>query len=275
MTTKRTPKPSARAFGLVPLARIKADDSANYRTEATNESDGESPSADQALRDSIALQGVLQPVGVVPVAGDRDHDFELVYGFRRFKAAQALGLPTIPAVVVDGASATDTGRKLANLAENMVRADLSPAELMEALSRVRDEHPDMTSTDLGRAVGRHPNYVANLLRLRKKLAPALLEAYRERGQAMSMRYLVQVCTLPPEEQASAYNALVTGSKGGRPEGPAKKPTRKAMPATAKQVAHWLAVSKRAHKQKPSAFTAGVVYALRCATGREKFELPEE
>lgn len=264
----------ARAWR-VPLSCVRADESTNYRLESTDQADGDNPTADQALRESIAAQGVLQPVGVVPLKDDDEHDFALVYGFRRFKAAKALGFSDIPAVLVEGSSATAEGRKLANLAENMVRANLSPAELMDALGRVKEAHPDLSGADLARAVGRHPNHVNNLLRLRRLLCPELLDAYRERGQAMSLRYLVQVCTMRPEEQAAAYNELVVGAKGGRPAGTTDEARGKVKTAAQKRVAKWLVEAKRANKRAPSAFLQGIVYALLCVQGREKFELPDD
>ena len=51
------------------------------------------------LTESVAKEGVLQPILVRPIEGD---EFMVVAGERRFKAAQAAGLRAVPAVVVDG-----------------------------------------------------------------------------------------------------------------------------------------------------------------------------
>jgi len=46
-------------------------------------------------------------------------------------------------------------------------------------------------------------------------------------------------------------------------------------AAQKRVAKWLVEAKRANKRAPSAFLQGIVYALLCVQGREKFELPDD
>src|SRR5437764_4793781 len=48
------------------------------------------------LAQSIRVRGVLQPIVVAPLAGGH---YELVAGERRLRAAEAVGLETIPALV--------------------------------------------------------------------------------------------------------------------------------------------------------------------------------
>ena len=48
------------------------------------------------LAESIRAQGVVQPVVVRPLAGER---YELIAGERRWRAAQLAGLREVPAVV--------------------------------------------------------------------------------------------------------------------------------------------------------------------------------
>src|SRR3954447_3241790 len=50
----------------------------------------------QTLSDSIAANGILQPVLVRPLAGGR---FELIAGERRWRAAKLAGLEKVPALV--------------------------------------------------------------------------------------------------------------------------------------------------------------------------------
>jgi ParB family chromosome partitioning protein len=49
-----------------------------------------------ALAESVRVSGVIQPVIVKPL---EDGAYELVAGERRWRAARAAGLPTIPAIV--------------------------------------------------------------------------------------------------------------------------------------------------------------------------------
>jgi hypothetical protein len=160
---------------------------------------------------------------------------------------------------------------IANLTENMVRANLAPWELMEALHRLRQMHPDLPTAELARASGRSSAHVSNLLRLRAKLCPELLEAYQEQGHLMHLGALLSVCAKEPAEQVGLYNTLVSGSKGGRPTGSTKR-RGKNEPATHKQIQQMFRKARRESKERPSVFLNGVVYALLCVLGKERFEL---
>jgi ParB family chromosome partitioning protein len=110
------------------------------------------------LADSIAAQGVVQPVVVRPVGGGR---YELIAGERRWRAAQLAGLHEVPAVVreVDDQSAMAMA-----LIENIQRADLNPLEEATALHRLLEEF-GLTHQQVAQAVGKSRTTVTNLLRL--------------------------------------------------------------------------------------------------------------
>jgi len=110
------------------------------------------------LTESIKAQGVVQPIVVRPVAADR---YEIVAGERRWRAAQAAGLRTIPVVIrqLDERSAMAIA-----LVENIQRADLNALEEAEALKRLIDEC-GLTHEACATAVGKSRAAVSNLLRL--------------------------------------------------------------------------------------------------------------
>ena len=54
------------------------------------------PQALEELAQSIKGQGVMQPIVVRPISGDR---YEIIAGERRWRATQQAGLDTIPAMV--------------------------------------------------------------------------------------------------------------------------------------------------------------------------------
>jgi len=90
---------------------------------------------DEAIRDlarSISKQGLLEPVVVRPAGQGR---WRIVAGERRWRALRHLGRPITPVVVlrVEG----DIEALEAQLAENLVRVDLSPSEVLDTLDRVR------------------------------------------------------------------------------------------------------------------------------------------
>jgi ParB family transcriptional regulator, chromosome partitioning protein len=112
----------------------------------------------QALSDSIAANGILQPVLVRPVAGGT---FELIAGERRWRAAKLAGLDTVPALVRERDDAASL--ELA-LVENMAREDLNPVEEARACAALVEEL-GLTREEVGRRVGRSRVAVSNLLRL--------------------------------------------------------------------------------------------------------------
>ena len=120
-----------------------------------------------------------------------------------------------------------------------------------------------------------------MLRIRAKLCPELLDAYRQRGEIMHLRYLIQVCPLPHEAQADAYNLLVTGRQGGRPQGSRSGEShKKGQFAEPKHLRRWLkdvrekssSASSLYQGARQSAWLEGVRFALECAAGKRNFTL---
>lgn len=87
----------------------------------------------ERLTESIRRRGVLQPVRVAPLDGER---YRLIDGHRRIAAAERAGLTDVPASIGDVDEAT-AGLDDALIA-NMVRADLNPLEEAAAFSRLRE-----------------------------------------------------------------------------------------------------------------------------------------
>jgi ParB/RepB/Spo0J family partition protein len=99
------------------------------------------------LRASIRKYGVLEPIGVVklPVPeGLVTH--EIVFGERRFRAAQLEELDIIPARILTGISTTDM--IVYPLVENTLREGLSPIETSVAIGKLREKFPEMRSEDI-------------------------------------------------------------------------------------------------------------------------------
>lgn len=112
----------------------------------------------QTLADSIAAQGVLQPILVRRITEDR---YEILSGERRWRAAQLAGLGHIPAVIRD---VSDEAAIAIGLIENIQREDLNPVEEGLGLKRLQDEF-GLSQDAVAQAVGRSRPAVANLLRL--------------------------------------------------------------------------------------------------------------
>ncbi len=116
----------------------------------------------QELADSIAAQGVVQPIVVRQKArvGGQDR-YEIVAGERRWRASQKAGLSQVPAVVK---TFDDQTAAAVSLIENIQRENLNPLEESSALKRLIDEF-DMTHQQVADTVARSRATVSNLLRL--------------------------------------------------------------------------------------------------------------
>jgi ParB family chromosome partitioning protein len=110
------------------------------------------------LSASIAEMGVLQPILVRPLD---DGTFELIAGERRWRAAQRVGLATVPAIVrtTDDLSSIEQA-----LVENLHRQDLTPLEEAAAYQQlIEDFH--LTHEQLSARVGKSRSAITNTLRL--------------------------------------------------------------------------------------------------------------
>lgn len=116
---------------------------------------------DEALAElaaSIAEHGVMQPVVLRPLAGER---YQLIIGERRWRASQRVGLERIPALVRDVDDLTSSEMMLV---ENLQREDLNPLEEANAYKRLAEEHR-LTQEEIARRVGKSRSFIANSLRL--------------------------------------------------------------------------------------------------------------
>jgi len=111
-----------------------------------------------SLAESVRVSGVIQPVLVKPLG---DGTYELVAGERRWRAARAAGLPTIPAIVRES---DDRESLLLALVENVAREDLSPVEEARAYAVLQDEF-GLSLGDISERVARAKPTVSNRLRL--------------------------------------------------------------------------------------------------------------
>ncbi len=116
------------------------------------------PDTLRELADSIAAQGVVQPIVVRPVGQGR---YEIIAGERRWRASQQAGLSEIPVVIRD---VSDQTAMAMGLIENIQREDLNPLEEATALHRLLHEF-ELTHQQIAQAVGKSRTTVTNLLRL--------------------------------------------------------------------------------------------------------------
>jgi len=118
----------------------------------------------EELKTSIQEVGFLQPIVVRDIGDGR---YELVMGERRWRAAQAVGRETIPAIVRD---TRDDAMLRDALLENIHRANLNPLEEAAAYQQLLEEF-GATHEELARRIGRSRPQISNTIRLLNLPAP--------------------------------------------------------------------------------------------------------
>lgn len=135
----------------------------------------------EELKESIRENGVVQPIVVRPQGGG----YEIVCGERRFRAAQAVGLLEIPAVVRE---MNDEEALKCSIVENVQRDDLNPIEEAQAYQKLIGEFK-MTQEKVAEVVGRDRSSISNTLRLLtlpKRIQNELIQGHLTMGHARAI-----------------------------------------------------------------------------------------
>ena len=173
------------------------------------------------LSRSIAQRGLIQPIVVRP----HGHDYQIVAGERRWRAAQRARLHEVPVIVRE--LSDDETMEIA-LVENIQRADLNAIEEAEAYRRLIDQFGH-TQEALGKIVHKSRSHVSNLLRLLDLPAPVrslVVEGEIDMGHARALIGAQDAATLARrvvdeglsvrETERLARDAKAGSSKGGKP-----------------------------------------------------------
>lgn len=156
------------------------------------------PQALDELAQSIRSQGLMQPVVVRPLEGER---YEIIAGERRWRACQLAGLEHIPALVRE---VSDEAAIAMALIENIQRENLNPVEEAMALQRLQQEF-HLTQQQVADAVGKSRVTVANLLRL--IALPEEVKTLLARGD-LEMGHARALLGLPGERQVEGARQVV-------------------------------------------------------------------
>ena len=157
------------------------------------------PNALMELRDSIAAQGVIQPILVEEIA---DNYYIIVAGERRYRASKMAGLRTIPAIV---RSFSDLQRMEISLIENIQRENLNPVEEAQAFSYLLTQS-GISQDELAKKVGKGRSTITNsirLLNLPQKMLDSLSNGQFSPGHA---RALLSVES--PADREILYNMIM-------------------------------------------------------------------
>lgn len=167
-----------------PLLNITFNDALNAR-EAEHAYSG--PDF-EGLVESIRENGILAPLLVRPTA---DEPFELVCGYRRFRAACSAGLVEVPVLVRDF---TDEEAVTARIVENLQREDVHPLDESAAIEQLR---LTMSMEEVANKIGKSPSYTAKHASL-AGLEEILAGWFRE--NRMGLTDAIELARLPLEAQ---------------------------------------------------------------------------
>jgi len=156
------------------------------------------PQALKELSDSIAKQGILQPI-VVRECGH--NEYEIIAGERRWRAAQMAELQQIPVIICN---ISDESALAFGLIENIQRQDLNPIEEAAALRRLIEEFK-MTHEKVAESIGRSRAVVSNMLRL-LNLTPSVQELLTTKK--LDVGHAKVLLVFPPEEQEELAQIII-------------------------------------------------------------------
>ena len=144
----------------------------------------------QALAESIAVHGVIQPLTVREMPNGY---YQIIAGERRWRAARMAKVSDVPVIVVE---ADDRKAMELALIENLQRQDLNPVEEALGYQALIEEY-GLTQEETATRVGKSRPAVANALRL-LGLCPEVLENLKE--GTISAGHARAILTLKAEKQ---------------------------------------------------------------------------
>jgi len=188
-------------------------------------------SALKELMVSIKEIGILQPPVVREVSGGR---YELIMGERRYRAAKAVGLKTIPVII---RQTPDNELLREALIENIHRSQLNPLEEGAAYAQLLSDF-NCTHEELATKLGRSRPHLSNTMRLlalpqavQKRVALGIISAGHARAllgltDAAEIEKLANRIVAENLSVRSVEEIIATGGSGRKSS---KRKTRKGSP----------------------------------------------
>ena len=168
------------------------------------------------LAESIRAQGILSPLLVRPLT---ENGFEIVFGERRYRAAQLAAQDTVPVRIKQ---MSDAEALEAQLVENLIRAEIHPMEEAQGFRALLNlEEPKYSIEQIAAKVGKSPVFVASRLKL-IDLVPAAVEAFY--ADEIGVGHALLLAKLPADQQEQALSACFKEVYNG-----SQKPARILLP----------------------------------------------
>lgn len=154
----------------------------------------------RSLGDSMRSLGQLQPVGARP-------DGTLLWGERRFRAAQLVGLTELSVVITDRAM-SETEVRLVQLAENVHRVDLGDGEKWRACEELLRLNPGWGNKELAAHLHLSESTVTKYL-APSRCIPQVQEAFDAGKLGVTACY--EISRAAPEQQAEMLALKLSGT----------------------------------------------------------------
>ena len=180
------------------------------------------PEAIAELASSVAQKGILQPLLVRPL----EKGYEIVAGERRFRAAQQIGLKTVPAIIRD---LTDRETLEIAIIENVQRENLNSVEEAQAFKQLMDF--GMNQEEVAKAVGKSRSTVANTLRL-LQLGDVALSALEKR--TISAGHARAILAQPESDRTWALERILENNLSVREAEGLKRQVITSLPQTSRK-----------------------------------------
>jgi ParB-like chromosome segregation protein Spo0J len=153
----------------------------------------------RAVEHSLDRHGQLSPIGVFVDGQER---LEVLDGFKRVRAARALGWPHVRGRILAGASAVDAKLLLAVLHEHRGLTEIEEAWLVRSL--YRDDK--LSQPEIARLLSRHKSWVCRRLALVESLDSEV--SAEVRLGLLAPRAAVAVAALPRGNQRAASAVVI-------------------------------------------------------------------
>lgn len=156
------------------------------------------------LADSIRQKGVLQPIKVRSLPNS--DKYEIVFGERRYRAAQIAGLKEIPTTISDY---SDAEAEEIAIMENLKRKDVTPMEEADAYQGLIDRgHHDVGT--LAILFGKSESYIRSRLKF-TALIPEIAELME--SETISIAFANEICRYGEDIQREVYEQHLENESG--------------------------------------------------------------
>lgn len=206
---------------------------AQVTPSSNNVRHGLNPNADEddaLLLDSIRAGTILQPILVRPLSGQAGQ-FEIIAGERRYLAAKAAGLDTIPAIIDEECSDLEARRR--RFIENAARKNLSAYQHCQALADYaaaeRLVDPGVTQQQLAERLGMNPGSLGRSESVWRAITPPVHEAIVASGCADALTWAALASLAKakePELQQKVLARICRGLQAPAAATPARSPAKR-------------------------------------------------